>query len=60
MGGGLPPEFADLFGNQGRGGAFGFPGGGGVSFTFTSSGPGGATFFSSSGGGGDGRRVRGR
>jgi len=53
-GGGLPPEFADLLG-----GGFGMHGGGGrhfrmgdgMSFSFSSMGPGGTTFYSTNGGG---------
>lgn len=63
--GGLPPEFAHLFasgmggGMRGGGGADlfgdllggGMMGGPGVSFSFSSMGPGGRTSFTSSGGG---------
>lgn len=55
-GGGLPPEFADLLGGFQMGGMGGRTtrinlGGNGMSFSFSSSGPGGATFYSSNGGG---------
>ena len=66
-GGGLPPEFAHIFGNLGpqrrRGGGHNifedlFEGSaGGASFTFTSMGPGGSKVFYSSSGGGDRKRT---